>query len=77
MKDSYLELGFNVTHRAGALVRHVNDNHIRLVNLVPIALFNKYKSTSSSGKEIQQINNAHVNCLLYKLKSNSRDSEDL
>ena len=51
LKDSYLELGFNVTHGAGALARYADDDHIGFVNLSPIALFNKYRLTSSRGKE--------------------------
>ena len=60
-KDSYLEIYFNVTHRIGA---HADGDHIRLVNLRPIALFNKYRLTSSNGKEIEEVDNAHVFCLL-------------
>ena len=52
LKDSYLELVFNVTHRAGAHARYVDGDHIRLVHLGPIALFNKYRLASSSGKEM-------------------------
>ena len=33
LKDSYLELDFNVTHRTNAHIRYVDGNHIRLVNL--------------------------------------------
>ena len=33
--------------------------------------------TSSSGTEVEEIDNAHVICLLYKLISSSRDSVDL
>ena len=32
---------------------------------------------SSSGKEIEETENAHVICLLYKLISSSRHSDDL
>ena len=77
MKDSYLELDFNVTHRAGAHARHLDGDHIRLVNLGPIALFKKYRLKSSSGKEIEEINKAHVICLRHKLMSSSRVSDDL
>ena len=77
MKDSYLDLDFNVTHRAGAHARYVDNARIRLVNLGPIALFNKNRLTSSSGKERDEINNAHVICLMHKLISFSRDSDDL
>ena len=33
--------------------------------------------TSSIGKEIEELDNAHVSCLMYKLISSSRDSDDL
>ena len=42
LKDSYLEIDFNVTDRAGAHARYADNDHIRLVNLGPIALFNNY-----------------------------------
>ena len=77
MKDSYLELDFNVTHRVGAHARHADGDRLGLVNLGPIALFNKYRLTSSSGKEIDETDNAHVICLMNKLISSSRDSDDL
>ena len=50
LKDSYLELDFSVTHRAGAHNRYVDGDHIRLGNLGPKALFNKDTLTSSSCK---------------------------
>ena len=77
LKHSNLEIDFNVTHRAGAHARFADGDHMRLANLGPIALFNKYKLTSSSGKEMEEIENAHVICLMYKLLSSSRDSDDL
>ena len=76
-KDSYLEFDFFVTHRAGAHNRYVDGDNIRLINLRPIALFKKYRLTYSCGKAIQEIDNAHVICLMHKLISSSRDSDDL
>ena len=76
LKDSYFELDFNVTHRAGAHVQHADDDHIRLLNLGTIALVIKYRLTRSSGEEIEEIDNAHVICLMHKLISSSRDSYD-
>ena len=79
LNDSYLELDFNVTD-IGAHNRYVDDDHIRLVNLGPIgpiAFFNEYRLTSSSVKKIEEIDNAHVICLRYKLISSSRDSNNL
>ena len=43
----------------------------------PIALFNEYRLSSSSGKEIEETDNAHVICLMHNLVSSSRDSDDL
>ena len=70
-------MDFNVTHTAGAPARYAAGDHTRLVNLRPIALFNKDRLTSSSGKERKEIENAHVVCLMYKLLSSSRDTDDL
>ena len=77
MKDSYPELDFNTTHRAGAHARYPDGDHIRLVNLGPVAVFSKYRLTSSSGKELNELDNAHVICLMHKLISSSRNSDDL
>ena len=77
MKDSYLELDFSITHRAGAHARYADGDHIRLVKLGPIIFFNNYRITTSSGKEIEETDNGHVICLMYKLISSSRDSDDL
>ena len=66
-----------MTHRAGAHAPYADDDHTSLVNLGPIALFNKYRLTRSSGKETEEIDNAHVICLRHKLTSSSRDSDDL
>ena len=56
MKDRYLDLNFNVTHGADGHGRFVDDDHIRLVNLGPMASFIKYRLTSPSGKEKEKIN---------------------
>ena len=77
MKDSYLELVFNVTHRAGARARYSDGDCIRLVNLSPTAFLKKYRLTSSSSKETEEIDNAHVICLMHKLLSMSRDIDNL
>ena len=64
LKDNYFELDFNVTYRAGAHVRYSDGDHKGLVKFGPIDLFIKYRLTSSSGKEKEEIDNAHVICLL-------------
>ena len=77
LKDSYLELDFIVSHRAGAHARYADGDHIGLVNIGPLALFNEYRLTNSSGKEVEEIDNDHVFYLMHKLISSSRDSDDL
>ena len=77
MRDAYLEVDFNVEHRAGAQARYADGDHIKLINLGPVALFNKYRITSSPGKEMERIDTAQVICLMYNSISSSRDSDDL
>ena len=77
LKDVYLDLDFNVTRRAGAHARYAIGDPIKIVNLGPIALFNKYRLTSSSVKELKEINIALVISLFNKLKPFRRDSDNL
>ena len=77
MKDSCLELDFNVTHRVVAHARYADGDHIRLEKIGSIAILNKYRLTNSSGKEMREIENAHVIRLMYKSTSSNRDSDDL
>ena len=71
-----LRLNFDVLY-AATINRYVNGNDIRLVNEGPIALFSNYKLTSSSGKHLEEINHAHTVCLMYKLITSARNSDDL
>ena len=77
LKDSYLGVDFNVNHRAGFHAQYADSDHKRLLNLGPIALINEYRLTNSSGKEVEDIDNAHVICLMYNLKSSGRNSDNL
>ena len=52
LKNSYLELDLNVIHWARGHAWYSDGYDIRLVSLDPIALFENYRLTSSSGKEI-------------------------
>ena len=74
--NSYLELDFDVLH-AGTNNRYVDGKNIRLVNLGPIALFSNYKLTTSSSKHLENIDNAHIVSLMYKLLTSSKGSDDL
>ena len=61
--NSYLDLNFDVLH-AATNNRYVDGNDIRLVNLGPVALFSNYKLTTSSGKHLEEISNAHIVSLM-------------
>ena len=69
-------MNFDVLH-AATNNRYVNGNDIRLVIEGPIALFSNYQLASSSGKHIEEFSHAHTVCLIYKLKTSSRKSDDL
>ena len=74
--NSYFELNFDII-KAATSNRYADGDDIRLINLVPIALFSNYKLTTSSGKHLENIDHAHIVSLIYKLLSSSRDSDDL
>ena len=76
MLKSYLELKVDVLH-AATNNRYVDGNDIRLVNLGPIALFSNYKLTTSSGKQLENIDHAHIVSLMYKLLTSNKSSDDL
>ena len=76
LKGSLLRLNADVLH-AATNNRYKNGDEIRLVNEGPIALFSNYKLQPSSGKHIEEINHAHIVCLLYKLKRSARITDDL
>ena len=73
---SSIELNFDVLHAATGN-RCADGDEIRLANLGPIGLFSNYKSTTSSGKHLEEIIHAHFVYLMYKLLISSRDSDDL
>ena len=69
--NSYLYLNFDVLYSVTDN-RYVDDNDIRLVNLGPTALFNKYKSTTSSINYVEDIGHTYIVSLMYKLITNAR-----
>ena len=73
---SLLRLNFVVLH-AVTNNRYTDGDDIRLVNEGPIVLFNIYKLQSSSGKHSEEMNLAHIVCLMYKLISSARKSDGL
>ena len=73
---NYIELNSDVL-KAATINRYADADDIRLINFGPIALFSNYKLPTSSGKHLENIDHAHIVCLMYKLLSSSRDSDDL
>ena len=74
--NSYLELNFDVL-QAATNNRYVDGNDIRLVNLGRFALFSNYKLTTSSGKQLENIDHPRIVSLMYKLLTSSKGSDDL
>ena len=64
--NSYLELNCDVL-QAATIYRYADNIDTKLVNLGSIALFNKHKLTTSSGKHLENIEHGHIACLMYKL----------
>ena len=63
LKGSLLRLNADVLH-AATNNRYIDGDDIRLVNEGPIALLSNYKLRSSKGKHIEEINHAHIVCLM-------------
>ena len=76
LSNSCLQLNFDVLN-ATTNNRYVDGNDISLVNLGPIALFSNYKLATSSGKLLENIDHAHIVCLMYGLITSARGSDDL
>ena len=62
--ESLLRLNFDVLHVA-TNNRYVDGNDIRLFNLGPNALFSIFKLATSSGKLLEEDNNAHIVGLMF------------
>ena len=73
---SYVLLNFEVIKKADDS-RYADGDDIQLINLGPLAIFSKFKLTTSSGKHLEDINNAHILSLMYKVISSAKDSNDL
>ena len=73
---NYFDLKFEVIKKADNS-RYANGNDIRLVNLGPNSFLSKFKLTTSSGKHLEDISQAHPVFLLYKLITSNKDSDGL
>ena len=76
LKRSLLRLNADALH-AATNNRYLDGGDIRLVNEGPIALFSNYQLQSSSGEHIEEINHAHIVCLLYNLITSARSTYGL
>ena len=76
MLNSFSDLNFEVIKKTDNS-RFSNGNDIRLVNLGPIAFFSNFKLTTFSGKHLEDISHGHIVSLMYKLKTSSKNSDDL
>ena len=74
--NSYLQINFDVLH-AATDNRYADGENISLVILGTIASFSNYRLTTSSGNELEKLDNAHKVSLMYKLLTSSRGSGDL
>ena len=74
---SLLGFCFDVFHAVNPNNRYVGNDNKRLFSLGTITLFTNYKLTSSNGKHIEEISNAHIACLMSKLINISKDGDDL
>ena len=76
MLNSCLDLNFDVVH-AATNNRYADGIDKRLKNLGSVDLLGNFKLTTSSGKHLEDICQAHIVSLLYKLITSARDSDDL
>ena len=74
--NGYLELNFDVL-LAASNDRYADGSDIRLVNLIPFALFSNFMSTSNSGKHLEDISHAHIVSLIYRLITSAKHTDDL
>ena len=73
---SHLDINFDVLH-AATNNTYTDADDIGLINLGVMALFSIYKLVTHSSKHLEEINNAHTVCLMYKVVTSSKDSDDL
>ena len=69
-------MNFDVLH-AATNNKYADNIEVWLVNLGPITFISKYNLTNKSGKHLEDVNNAHIVVLMYKLITSSRGSGDL
>ena len=74
--NRYLDIIFEVIKTADNS-RFGNGKDIKLINLGPNVLFSNFILSTSSGKQLEEINHAHIVSLVYKLITSARDTDGL
>ena len=74
--NSFVDLNIEVIKTADNS-RYANDNYIKLNILGPFPLFNNSKMTISSVNYLEDITQAHIVPLMYKLITSAKVSDDL
>ena len=57
--------------------RYANSVDLGIFNLGPVALFSKYKLTTSKGKRLEKFGLTPIVSFMYKIKTSNRGSDDL
>ena len=72
---SYLEVEFDFDCNAG--FRYADAQYIRSVNLGSFVFFTEYEITAVSGKDSETVAIIQIICLLYRILTSSKGSDDL
>ena len=75
LQNSYISLELEVLKNDNT--RYVDDDQISLVNFGSVALFGEAKLVTSSGKNIEKVDNLHPVCLMYKLFTSNQQTSQL
>ena len=75
LQNSNISLEFEVLSNDDT--RFNDGDEINLVNFGPVPLFTEAKVTTSSGKQLEKVNNLHPICLMYKLLTSSQQTSQL
>ena len=75
LQHSFISVEFEVLENDDK--RYANGDEISLVNFGSVALFCEAKLTTSCGKHLENVDNLHPICLMYKLLTSSQQTSQL
>ena len=75
LQNSYISLEFEVLKNDDT--RYADGDQISLVNFGPVALFSEAKLTTSSGKNLEKVDNLHPISLMFKLLTSNQQTSQL